>query len=62
MQLQALVLLERFVEADEAEEFLDRVINKALCWEPHPRFRFLFEWIISLCILRYPEHRNCIWK
>ncbi|KAA8914831.1 hypothetical protein FN846DRAFT_238449 [Sphaerosporella brunnea] len=62
MQLQTLVLLERFVSPDEAEEFLGRVINKALCWEPHPRFRFLFEWITSLCILRYPEHRNCLWR
>ena len=41
--LQALVLLERFVRAEEAEEFLGRVIDKALCNEPHPRFRFLFE-------------------
>lgn len=29
--------------ADDAEEFLNRVVNKALSNEPHPRFRFLFE-------------------
>lgn len=60
--LQTLILTERFLKSSSIEEFLDLAINKALCHEPHPRFRFLFEWIISLAILRFPDHRNVIWE
>lgn len=58
-----MILLERFVEnSDEAKEFLFRVINDALAHEPHPRFRFLFEWIVALCLLRFPGNRDCVWE
>ncbi|KAI5806946.1 hypothetical protein EDC01DRAFT_7245 [Geopyxis carbonaria] len=60
--LQTLVLLERFVLESEAPGFLDLIITKVLSYEPHPRYRFLLEWIMVLCILRFPENRDCIWK
>ncbi|KAL7270903.1 hypothetical protein RUND412_006375 [Rhizina undulata] len=60
-QLQALLVVERFLSAEEASGFIEKVIE-TLRHEPHPRYRFMFEWIISLCILRFREHRNVLWE
>lgn len=61
-QLQTLVLTERFVEADEAKDFLETLIGNTLAHEPHPRYRFLIEWFMALCLIRYPEHLHLVWK
>ncbi|KAF3908386.1 hypothetical protein ABW21_db0200020 [Orbilia brochopaga] len=60
-QLQAVLLLERFITDDDAEDHLEAVFV-ALSREASPRYKFLLEWIAFRCILRFPEMRNTIWE
>ncbi|KAF8475674.1 hypothetical protein BDZ91DRAFT_844398 [Kalaharituber pfeilii] len=60
-QLQALLLLERFVDAKACPSFMQRLLD-ILNIETHPRYRFLFEWILARDILRFPKGVDRIWK
>ncbi|KAJ6261951.1 hypothetical protein Dda_2750 [Drechslerella dactyloides] len=60
-QLQAVLLLERFITDDDAEDHLEAVFV-ALSREANPRYKFLLEWIAFRCILRFPEMRSTIWE
>ncbi|KAK6350146.1 hypothetical protein TWF696_006391 [Orbilia brochopaga] len=60
-QLQAVLLLERFITDNDAEDHLEAVFV-ALSREANPRYKFLLEWIAFRCILRFPEMRNTIWE
>ncbi|KAF8440700.1 hypothetical protein BGX38DRAFT_1272962 [Terfezia claveryi] len=60
-QLQALLVTDRFVGREDADEFLQMAFT-ILNYETHPRYRFLFEWMIVRVAIRLPEEMTRIWK
>ncbi|KAK6533448.1 hypothetical protein TWF694_002388 [Orbilia ellipsospora] len=60
-QLQTVLLLERFITDDDADDHLEAIFT-ALSREANPRYKFLLEWMAFRCILRFPNLRNEIWE
>ncbi|KAF8425120.1 hypothetical protein EV426DRAFT_59685 [Tirmania nivea] len=60
-QLQALLVTDRFVGREDADEFLQEAFT-ILNYETHPRYRFLFEWMVARVIICLPEEMSRIWK
>ncbi|KAK6333396.1 hypothetical protein TWF718_011209 [Orbilia javanica] len=60
-QLQAVLLLERFITDDDADDHLEAIFV-ALSREANPRYKFLLEWMAFRCILRFPNLRNVVWE
>ncbi|KAF3903501.1 hypothetical protein ABW20_dc0109634 [Dactylellina cionopaga] len=60
-QLQAVLLLERFITEDDTDDHLEAIFV-ALSREGNPRYRFLLEWMAFRCILRFPNLRNVVWE
>ncbi|KAK6512160.1 hypothetical protein TWF481_001051 [Arthrobotrys musiformis] len=60
-QLQAVLLLERFITDDDAEDHLEAIFV-ALSREANPRYKFLLEWMAFRCILRFPNFRSAVWE
>ncbi|RVD86509.1 uncharacterized protein DFL_004781 [Arthrobotrys flagrans] len=60
-QLQAVLLLERFVTDDDADDHLEAIFV-ALSREANPRYKFLLEWMAFRCILRFPNLRSVVWE
>ncbi|KAK6526867.1 hypothetical protein TWF281_010064 [Arthrobotrys megalospora] len=59
-QLQAVLLLERFITDDDADDHLEAIFV-ALSREANPRYKFLLEWMAFRCILRFPNLRGVVW-
>ncbi|EPS39241.1 hypothetical protein H072_7010 [Dactylellina haptotyla CBS 200.50] len=60
-QLQTVLLLERFITDDDADDHLEAIFT-ALSREANPRYKFLLEWMAFRCILRFPNLRNVVWE
>jgi len=60
-QLQAALLLERFMTEDDCEDYMETLLI-ALTKEGVPRFRYMLEWLATLCILKFPHLRDVIWS
>ncbi|TGJ65491.1 hypothetical protein EYR41_009454 [Orbilia oligospora] len=60
-QLQAVLLLERFITEDDADDHLEAIFV-ALSREANPRYKFLLEWMAFKCILRFPNLRSVVWE
>ncbi|KAK6348949.1 hypothetical protein TWF730_009710 [Orbilia blumenaviensis] len=60
-QLQAVLLLERFITDDDADDHLEAIFV-ALSREANPRYKFLLEWMAFRCILRFPNLRGVVWE
>ncbi|EWC48557.1 hypothetical protein DRE_01779 [Drechslerella stenobrocha 248] len=60
-QLQAVLLLERFITDDDAEDHLEAIFV-ALSREANPRYKFLLEWMAFRCILRFPDMKKEVWQ
>ncbi|KAF3930634.1 hypothetical protein ABW19_dt0205862 [Dactylella cylindrospora] len=60
-QLQVVLLLERFITDDDADDHLEAIFT-ALSREASPRYKFLLEWMAFRCILRFPNLNSVVWE